>query len=103
MSWRWFDRHALGLLHDESLAAHGTPDIADLAAAYGARLIRSHPFVDGNKRAGFVEVGLVLGLNGHRLVATQADATLKVLALAAGNLEEKEFAEWIRRHAQRRR
>ena len=128
MSWRWGDRHALELLHDESLAEHGggtglrdegllesalsrprnvvaygTPDIADLAAAYGAGLIRNHPFVDGNKRAGFLAVGLFLGLNGYRLVATQADATLTVLALAAGNLDEKGFAEWIRRHARRRR
>lgn len=128
MSWRWVDRHALELLHDESLAehgggtglrdegllesalarprnlvAHGTPDIADLAAAYGAGLVRSHPFVDGNKRAGFLAVGLFLALNGYRLAATQADATLTVLALAAGNLDERAFADWIRRRAQRRR
>jgi death-on-curing protein len=128
VSWRWVDRHALELLHDESLAehgggtglrdegllesalarprnlvAHGTPDIADLAAAYGAGLVRSHPFVDGNKRAGFLAVGLFLALNGYRLAATQADATLTVLALAAGNLDERAFADWIRRRAQRRR
>ena len=128
MTWRWIDRRALELLHDESLAEHGggtglrdegllesalsrprnlvaygKPEFADLAAAYGMELIRNHPFVDGNKRAGFLAVGLFLALNGYRLAATQADATLTVLALAAGDLDEGPFAEWIRRHAQRRR
>lgn len=128
MKWRWVDRRALLLLHDESLAEHGgrmglrdegllesalarpqnlraygAPDFADLAAAYGAGLIKNHPFVDGNKRAGFLAVGLFLGLNGFRLVTTQADATLTVLAVAAGDLDERAFAEWIRAHARRKR
>jgi death-on-curing protein len=128
MKWRWIDRRALELLHDESLAEHGgstglrdegllesalarpvnllaygEPDFADLAAAYGVGLIKNHPFVDGNKRAGFLAVGLFLGLNGYRLKTTQADATLTVLAVAAGDLHERGFAEWIRTHARRKR
>ncbi len=102
MSWRWVDRKALELLHDESLAEHGgapglrdegllesalarplnlaaygRPDIADLAAAHGVGLAKNHPFVDGNKRVAFLAVGMFLALNGRRLVATQADATLR--------------------------
>jgi len=128
VKWQWIDRRALELLHDESLAEHGgspglrdegllesalarpqnlvaygEPDFADLAAAYGAGLVRNHPFVDGNKRAGFLGVGLFLALNGHRLEATQAEATLTMLALAAGDLDERAFAAWIRAHARRRR
>lgn len=127
MKWRWIDRGALVLLHGESLAEHGgsaglrdeglldsaltrprnllaygTPDFADLAAAYGTGIVRNHPFVDGNKRAGFLAVGLFLALNGYRLEASQADATLTVLALAAGELDEPAFAEWVRTHARRR-
>lgn len=124
MSWRFIDRRALLLLHDESLAEHGgaaglrdeglldsalarplnlvaygEPDVAALAAAYGVGLAKNHLFVDGNKRAAFLAVGLFLALNGYRLVATQADATLTMLAVAAGHLSEDDFAAWIRAHA----
>jgi len=124
MSWRWIDRQALILLHDESLAEHGgssglrdqgllesalarpqnlaaygSPDVADLAAAYGVGIAKNHAFVDGNKRAAFLGVGLFPTLNGYRLVATQADATLTMLAVAAGDMAEPTFAAWIREHS----
>jgi death on curing protein len=127
VNWRWLDRKALELLHDESLAEHGgspglrdegllesalararnlaeygTPDIADLAAAYGVGLAKNRPFVDGNKRAAFLAVGGFLALNGRRLRAAQAYATLAVLALASGEIDEKTFSAWIRMHAQAR-
>ena len=127
MSWRWIDRRALALLHDESiaehggasglrdeglfesalarplnLAAYGTPDAADLAAAYGVGLAKNHPFVDGNKRVAFLAVGLFLALNGFRLVAGQADAALTMLNVAAGSMDEATFAQWLRAHTNRR-
>lgn len=123
MNWRWVSRVALELLHDESLAEHGgaqglrdeglfesalarpvnlaaygRPDLAALAASYGVGLAKNHPFVDGNKRVAFLATGLFLMLNGHRLVATQAEATLTMLAVAAGTLDEAAFADWIRAH-----
>lgn len=128
MSWRWLDKQALLLLHGESLAEHGgaagmrdeglldsalaraqnlavygDPDVADLAAACGSGISQNHPFVDGNKRAAFLSVGLFLALNGYRLGATQAEATIAVLALAAGELDEAEFAGWLREHLVKRK
>jgi death-on-curing protein len=122
-AWRWIDRRTLVLLHDESLAEHGgasglrdetmlqsalarplhlvsygSPDVADLAAAYGVGLAKNHPFVDGNKRAAFLSVGLFLALNGQRLVATQAEATLVMFDVAASAMDESSFASWIRGH-----
>ena len=127
MNWRWIDRHALVLLHDASLAEHGgsaglrdegliesalarpqnlaayeSPDFADLAAAYAVGLAKNHAFVDGNKRAAFLGVGLLLALNGYRLVTAQADATLTMLAVAAGDVDEPAFAAWIREHSRKR-
>ncbi len=124
MSWRWIDKRLLKLLHDESLAQHGgavglrdeglldsalapplnpvaygDPDIITLAAAYGWGLAKNHPFVDGNKRTAFLAVGLFLRLNGHRLTASQPDATLTVLRLAAGEITEPDFTDWLRRNA----
>lgn len=123
MGWRWISRQALELLHGESLAEHGgaaglrdegllesalarpanlaaygQPDLADLAACYGVGLAKNHPFVDGNKRAAFLSVGLFLALNGHRLRATQVEATLTMLAVAASDMDESSFAVWIRSH-----
>ena len=127
MKWRWVQRAALELLHDESLAEHGgapglrdeglfesalarprnraaygSPDVADLAASYGVGLAKNHPFVDGNKRVAFLATGLFLMLNGHRLVVGQAEATLTMLSVAAGTLSEPDFAAWIRAHIQPR-
>ena len=127
MTWRWIDRRAIELLHDESIAEHGgagglrdegllesalarplnlvacgDPDAAALAAAYATGLARNHPFVDGNKRAAFLAAGMFLALNGWRLVATQADATLTMLAVASGTLDEAAFAAWLRSHLQPR-
>lgn len=85
-----------------NLAAYGDPDFADLAAAYGIGLAKNHPFVDGNKRAAFLAVGMFLALNGYRLAAAQADATLTMLSVAAGELDETAFADWIRTHSQKR-
>lgn len=121
MTWRWIDPQALLLLHGESLAEHGgraglrdagllasaldrpknlavyeSPDVAALAASYAKGLAQNHAFVDGNKRAAFLAVGLFLYINGYRLRATQADATVAVIALAAGELSEEGFAQWLR-------
>ena len=123
MSWRWISKQALLLLHDESLAEHGggtglrdeglldsalarpvnlaayeAPDAAALAASYGVGVAKNHPFVDGNKRAALLAAGLFLYLNGFRLQATQADTTLTMLGVAAGEVSEEAFAAWLRGH-----
>ena len=127
MNWRWVDKRALLLLHDESLAEHGgatgirdeglldsalarpinldaygKPDFADLAAAYAIGLAKNHGFVDGNKRAAFLATGLFLHLNGYRLQVTQADATLTMFAVAVGEMDEASFAAWLRRYCVKR-
>ena len=70
--------------------------LAALAAAYGHGLARNHPFVDGNKRAAFLAIGLFLALNGQRLRADRVEAIHTILALAAGTLSETQLAIWIR-------
>jgi death on curing protein len=85
------------------LAAYGHPDAADLAAACGHGLGRNHPFNDGNKRTAFVAVELFLALNGHDLLADDAECVQTMLAVAAGTLDEPGLAAWIRRHMALRR
>lgn len=125
--WRWVAAEVLLAVHEEQLAEHGgaagvrdlgllesalarpqnqaaygNPDAADLAAAYGVGLAKNHPFIDGNKRTAFVAVELFLALNGHDLVADDADCVLTMLAVAAGSLDEPGFAAWLRTHSRPR-
>jgi death-on-curing protein len=88
------------LARPKQLRAYGdSPDIIDMAASYAVGIVRNHPFVDGNKRTGFVVGVLFLEINGHRFTATEEDATQMILALAAGTLDETAFTAWLRRNA----
>ncbi len=122
-AWRWVDKNLLFLLHDESLAEHGgdsglrdeglldsalarlvnlaayeAPDYAALAASYCVALAKNHPFIDGNKRVALLALGLFLLLNGKKLTATQADATLTVLSVASSEMGEEALSEWVRKY-----
>jgi death-on-curing protein len=74
----------------------GAVDAVDLAAAYTAGVVQNHPFIDGNKRTGFVLGVLFLELNGARFTATEEAATQAVLGLAAGTLDELGYAAFLR-------
>ncbi len=84
------------LARPQQLFAYGEPDVFDLAAAYTAGIVQNHPFVDGNKRTGFVVGILFLELNGPIFTASEADATQAILNLAAGEINDDEFAIWLR-------
>ncbi len=86
------------LARPRNLAAYGTPDVAECAAAYGYGLSRNHPFIDGNKRTAFVAMELFLELNGYSLRAEDGDCVLTMLAVAAGDIEEEALARWVREH-----
>jgi death-on-curing protein len=77
--------------------------IAELTASYAFGLVKNHPFVDGNKRAAFLSIGMFHAINGYRLQADQVDAIQTMLAVASGELNEKGLAAWIARHVVRQR
>jgi death-on-curing protein len=70
-------------------------DVAVLAAAYTGGLIQNHPFVDGNKRIGFMAAYMFLDLNGATLEADEISATAMTLSLAASEIEERDYAGWL--------
>ncbi len=80
----------------QNFAYDETADIVQLAAIYTAAIVQNHPFVDGNKRTGFVVGVLFLELNGLRFTALEEEAAQAVIALAAGQLSAKEFAAFVR-------
>ncbi|MGC2698174.1 MAG: type II toxin-antitoxin system death-on-curing family toxin [Candidatus Angelobacter sp.] len=113
------------LLHAESLAQHGggeglrdagllesalaraqnlylyegVTEVERLAAAYGFGIARNHPFVDGNKRAAFLSIGLFLLRNGYSLDADRVNATQTMFRVASGDLNEEDLAAWIKKYS----
>jgi death on curing protein len=84
-------------------ASADSRDVVELAALYTAGLVRNRPFVDGNKRTGFVVGILFLELNGIRFIASEEDATQAVLSLASATLDEPGYTAWLRANSKRTR
>ena len=125
----WIDERDALALHGRLLALHGgapgirddgllksalarplqhqaygdTSDIVDLAAIYTAGILRNHPFVDGNKRTGFLLGILFLELNGYRFTAGEGDAAQAVVAVAAGELDEAGYSAFLRSNCVRQK
>jgi death-on-curing protein len=81
--------------------AYGRPKPAELAAAYAFALVRDHPFIDGNKRVGLATAIVFLEVNGYRFTASEGEVTIKTLALAAGDLDELEYAGWLKANSRK--
>lgn len=76
---------------------YGTPTLFDLAAAYAHGIVANHPFIDGNKRVGFMVAYVFLGANGFEVDATEEDVVQQTLALAAGEITENVYARWLKK------
>ena len=91
------------LARPENLRAYEKPSLVELAASYTFGLVKNHPFVDGNKRIGFAVGVVFLEINGRRFSAGEADAVVQTLALAAGAIDEKAYASWVKAHTRERK
>lgn len=124
--WVWLDDHDAIAIHNRALMLHGgaggvrdkgllqsalarprqietygdNADAVALAAAYTAGIIKNHPFIDGNKRTGFILGVLFLELNGKQFVASEEDAAAAVLALAAGEWDDDAYMTFLRANTQ---
>jgi death-on-curing protein len=123
----WIERDEARLIHQMQLAEHGgatgirdvglfesamdrprnlfaysdsPATLLQLAAAYAFGIAKNHAFVDGNKRTALVVCLSFLRLNGIAIVATDEDRYLTFYGLAAGDLAETEFVEWLQQHSQ---
>ena len=124
MKWRWLKEEVIIAVHDEQLVEHGgaegvrdsgllssalarpknldgyeMPSVFDLAAAYATGIVRDHPFVDVNKRTGFLAAYMFLALNGWELDAPEANAAAVILELAAGKVDEAQFSVWLKENS----
>ncbi len=85
-----------------NLIAYASPTMAELAASYAAGIIHNHPFIDGNKRTGFLVAATFLELNGLVLNASEESVLEKTLARAGGHLTESDYAAWLKASSSRR-
>ena len=76
-------------------------DIYMKAAAYLFHLVKNHPFIDGNKRAGAVTAYVFLSINGIRLTASPDDFAEMVLAVAESRLDKQEIADFFRQNTKK--
>ena len=120
MAWRWLSIDVLLAVHEEQIAEHGgrggvrdvgllssalarpyhlvsyaEPTVFELAAAYAFGIIQNHPFIDGNKRTGFLAAYIFLLLNGWKIVAPEAAAVTAVLRVARSEMDEPGLALWL--------
>jgi death on curing protein len=101
----------LGGLRDEGLldsalarpknlyAYEGIVDVRRLAVSYAVGILRNHPFADGNKRAGFIALGMFLALNGFDLPAEVEEEGRTFFAAASGDISEEELNAWVLKNA----
>lgn len=75
------------------------PDLFTKAAALLDSLIRNHPFVDGNKRAGMTAAALFLRRNGYQLMTSQKEVVRTALGVAQSQLEIGEIAAWLQENS----
>lgn len=80
---------------------YGEPSLFELAAAYAAGVIKNHPFMDGNKRTGFLAAYVFLEINGVGCDASEEEVFLKTYDLAAGEISEADYATWLKAVSQR--
>lgn len=121
MAWRWITQDNALVIHNRVLKDHGgitgirdkkliesalarpkqiaaydsAATVFTLAAALCNGIIRNHPFIDGNKRTGFLGAYVFLGRNRWDLIANEAEAAAIVLDPAAGTVSEEDFARWL--------
>ena len=85
------------LAKPRQLHAYGQPNVYEMAAAYAFGIVKNHPFVDGNKRAGFVAAYTFLGINGFDFTAPEAEAVIFTRGLAAGEITIEQYTLWLQK------
>ena len=74
--------------------------IPQKASALCFFIVKNHPFVDGNKRVGYMAMRSFLRLNGFRIRATVDEQEKIIKGLAGGTVTKDEFTKWVENHSE---
>ncbi len=79
----------------QNVWSYGGGNLFDMAAAYASGIVKNHPFLDGNKRTGFLTAALFLEINGYCFTAPEPEAVLMTVDLASGKIDAALYARWL--------
>lgn len=74
------------------------PTVQEKAAAIIESLVINHPFVDGNKRIGFLAMFTVLKFGGYKLTASQDEAYTLTINISTGETKFEQIVDWLKQH-----
>ena len=89
------------LAKPRNLFAYRSPTLPEMAASYATGIILNHPFLDGNKRTGFLVAATFLEVNGFVFAATEESVVKTTVALASGELKEADYAAWLKSNSRK--
>lgn len=121
MNIHWLSVHLVMAIHQEQINEHGGAnglrdkgllesalvrpqnqyhynqiiDIPSLASSYTFAIVKNHPFIDGNKRTGFIAGITFLMLNGYQFSASETEVVNIIQALASGTITEDTLQNWF--------
>ncbi|MBK8566791.1 MAG: type II toxin-antitoxin system death-on-curing family toxin [Saprospiraceae bacterium] len=74
------------------------PEVIEKGAALIESIVKNHPFMDGNKRTGYVLMRALLLYNGLDITASEDEKYDFVIAVAEGRLDFDGIRSWIEAH-----
>jgi len=74
------------------------PGTFEKAAAIMESLIANHPFVDGNKRIGFIVTWIFLEKFGYEIISDEEENFNFVISIASGKSRYEAIVDWLKKH-----
>ena len=74
------------------------PTIFEKAAAIGESLIMNHPFIDGNKRTGYLLMEALLRFGGYKINSDDEELYNFVISISTGATSFEEIVEWLQKN-----
>jgi death on curing protein len=73
------------------------PTIEEKASAVLESIICNHPFLDGNKRTGYLLMQFILGEEGKKVKVSKKEKYEFVIKVASGKMKYDAILEWVRK------
>ena len=91
------------IMRPQTVAHYEGADLLTQGVTLMLAMSQAQAFVDGNKRIAFIAATLFLERNGVSFTAPEAEATIAMLRVAEGSMNEKQLARWFHEHTTKSR
>jgi death-on-curing protein len=75
------------------------PDFFSKAAAVAESVIINHPFMDGNKRTGYILMEAILRFGNIKIDASNDELYDFVISISMGEKKFEQIVEWLKENA----